>query len=84
MRRSRFAFVLTALSLLVLPFAALARSVGGFMRDAFALFSPEPARLATDGFDMQLTIGGTALARDVQQGLRHEAGVPRYAAQRNR
>jgi hypothetical protein len=83
MRRSRFALVLTVLSLFAMPILAFARLAGGFMRDAFALFTPEPMRLAADGFDTPLAIDGTALARDVQQGLRHEAGVPRYSSARN-
>lgn len=79
MRLFRHFFVLAAL-----PLAALALAIERVVSFAFGLFAPDNPRVLTAGPSLQLTIGGTALARDVQQGLRHEAGVPRYAAQRNR
>ena len=69
---------------IVAPAVAMGRGLARFVDAALALFTPEPMRLATESYGMTLSIGGHALARDVQQGLRHEAGVPRYAAQRNR
>lgn len=79
MRLFRHFFVLAAL-----PLAALALAIERVVSFAFGLFAPDNPRILTATPGLQLTIGGTALARDVQQGLRHEAGVPRYAAQRNR
>ena len=84
LRRFMFALLVVPAMAAMSAFATAVDRGVAFVRDCLAMFSPEPMRLAADGFDMQLSIGGTALARDVQHGLRHEAGVPRYAAQRNR
>lgn len=83
MRRSSFAFASTFLSLLTMPFVLLARAASGFLSAAFALFAPSSMRLVADGYALPMSMGGVALARDVQQSLRHEAGVPRYSAARN-
>lgn len=84
LRRFMFALLVVPAMAAMSAFATAVDRGVAFVRDVLALFSPEPMRLRPAGFDMQLSIGGTALASDVQHSLRHEAGVPRYAAQRNR
>jgi hypothetical protein len=84
MVRSRFSVVLAAMSLIAMPFIALAHIAGGFVRAALAMIAPEPPRLAGDTFGLIMRMDGNALPRGVQNGLRHEAGVPRYSADRKR
>lgn len=77
MRLFRHFFVLAAM-----PLAALALAIERVVTFAFGLFAPDNPRVLTATPGLQLTIGGTALARDVQNSLRHEAGVPRYSSAR--
>ncbi len=84
MRRSPFTYILAALSI---AFASFARGIA-YARD-FAtelietMFPAEPMRLMPSGPVMDMELGGHAVAPDVQQGLRHEAGVARRSAARH-
>jgi hypothetical protein len=84
MVRSRFSVVLVVLSLIAMPFTALFQMAARFGRSALALIKPEPPRLAGETFGLIIRTDGNALPRGIQNGLRHEAGVPRYAANRKR
>jgi hypothetical protein len=85
MRRSLlFALIIAPALSAYAAFASTIARAGAFMRDCAALFSPEPTRLATDTFGLTIRIDGNALPRGIQNGLRHEAGVPRYSSDRKR
>lgn len=86
MRLPRFA--LAAVTLALAACASIAASASAaldrFGRFLLDVFAPESPKLAIDGAPaMPMSISGIALARSTQQGLRHEAGIPRRAAARH-
>jgi hypothetical protein len=84
--RSRYLFALLAVPIMA-AMAATARvlehaaaRVADFV---LALFPSEPSRLAVPGFSLKISIDGDAVPADIQQALRHEAGVARRSAARH-
>jgi hypothetical protein len=55
----------------------------GLVGEALALFTPDAPRLAGEAFGLNLNIGGTAVAADVQQALRHESRTSRIGSPRH-
>ena len=81
MRLVRLAGLLT---LLAMPFLAVAAAIVRVADAALALWpAPDKLRMTPAAPTFALSIGGTALPRDVQNALRHEAGQSKRSAARH-
>ena len=88
MRHTRIAIVLSLCSAALAFCSAVADAASAaldrFGRFLLDVFAPAAKPLAVAGLPaLPMSIGGIALARSTQQGLRHEAGIPRRAAARH-